>query len=103
MIGTRELTAYCSGVSGTALHWGGPSNTGVNFGPPVRRTVASCGTEFAIKASCACGVPATEASTTPGGPSFGMRAKSAGNAVAATYVHGPLMLGARYQRPEIRM
>src|SRR5262245_21128731 len=103
MTGTRELTAYCSDVSGTGLHWGGPSNTGVNFGPPVRRTVAFCGIEFAMRASCACGVPATEASTTPGGPSFGMRAKSAGSPLPATQVHGPLMLGARYKRPEIRV
>src|SRR5262245_36708889 len=103
MIGTRELTTDWSGVPGTGAYCGAPSNSGVNFGPPVRKIVASCGTEFAIRASCACGVPATDASRTAAGPAFGMRAKSGGRAVAATYVHGPLMPGARYQRPEIRM
>src|SRR3990172_215035 len=102
MIGTRELMTDCIGVSGIGLHCGGPSNDGVNFGPLVRETVASCGMELAISASCACGVPATDASTTPAGPSLGMRAKSAGSAFADTYVHGPPRPGARYQRPAIR-
>ena len=45
-----ESGAYC----------GGPSKLGVNFGPFLSGTVAVCGIEFAITASCACGVPATD-------------------------------------------
>ena len=61
-----------SEVPSIGLHTGAPSNTGVNVGPPTRKTLAVCGIELAITASCACGVPATEASTTEAGvPSAG--------------------------------
>jgi len=65
-----------------------------------RGTVAVWGMEFAMTASCAWGVPATAASTTPAGEPGGMRAKSAGRLLLGAYAHGPVTAGARYQRPE---
>ena len=84
MIGVGELTTYWSGVPSMGRSCGAPSNTGVNIGPFTRGTVAVCGMEFAMTASCACGVPATAASTTPAGESGGMRRKSAGRLVLGT-------------------
>ena len=59
MIGTCEFVTYVSGVPATGANCGGPSNCGVNFGPFLSGTVAVCGIEFSMTASCACGVPAT--------------------------------------------
>jgi hypothetical protein len=67
MIGTAEFAVYDSGVSGIGLYCGAPSNFGTNVGPPVLGNVAVCGTELAMAASCACGVPATDASTAAAG------------------------------------
>jgi hypothetical protein len=103
MIGELELAMYCSEVPWICAYCGGPSKLGVNAGGLASEIVADCGIEFAMSASCACGVPATEASTTPAGESFGIFAKSGGSAFAATKVHGPERPGARYQRPEMRM
>ena len=100
MMGVGELTTYWSGVPSMGRSCGAPSNTGVKTGPFTRGTVAIWGMEFAITASCAWGVPATEASTTPAGDSGGMRAKSAGRLLLGAYAHGPVTAGARYQRPE---
>src|SRR4249920_227986 len=103
MTGTWLLATYCSGVPVTGRHCGTPSNTGVNLGPSVRDTAAVCGIELAITASCACGVPATEASTMDAGePLAGICLNDAGSALLATKVHGPLSCGARNQRPAIR-
>src|SRR5262245_41333708 len=102
MIGTRELTTYCSDVPGIDAYCGAPSKDGVNLGPFTREMVAVCGIVFAIIASSAWGVPATEASTTPAGSPFGMRLKSGGSASAATNVHGPPRPDPVYQRPQIR-
>src|SRR5262245_55613689 len=102
MTGTLELTTYCSGVPATGCHCGAPSNTGVNFGPSARVTAAVCGIEFAITASCACGVLATDASTIDAGePLAGICLNDAGSALLATKVHGPFNPGARNQRPAI--
>ncbi|EXI71485.1 MAG: hypothetical protein AW07_03547 [Candidatus Accumulibacter sp. SK-11] len=103
MIGVAALTTYCSGVPAIGRHCGAPSNAGVKAGPLRSGTTAVCGIELAISASCACGVPATEARTTPAATFFGMRAKSAGSELAATKVQGPVSDGARYQRPESRV
>src|SRR5512146_1827181 len=105
MIGVGVLTTYWRGVFWIARNCGAPSNTGENFGPFTSWIVAVCGIEFAIRASCACGVPATDVSTTPAGEFTGMRLKSAGNVLLATYVQGPtpVNVGARYQRPATRM
>ena len=78
---------------------GAPSKLGVKLGPFVSGTVAVCGIEFEITASCACGVPATVGSTAPACDDGGMRAKSAGSASLATKVHGPVSAGALNQRP----
>jgi hypothetical protein len=71
-------------VPGTGAHCGAPSSAGVNVGPLTRLTVAVCGMEFSITASWACGVPATVGRTTAARELGGMRAKSAGSALAAT-------------------
>ena len=85
----------------TGAHCGAPSREGVNCGPLTRLTVAVCGIEFSITASCACGVPATVGSTAAARVPGGMRAKSAGSALAATKVQGPPRPGAVNQRPAI--
>src|SRR5262245_13416992 len=100
MIGTDELATYESGVPVTVRYCGGPSNVGVNFGPLTRGTVAVCGIVLAITASCASGVPATDGSTAPASEVFGILEKSAGRALLATNVHGPLKPGAVNQRPD---
>ena len=72
-----------SGVPATGEYCGAPSKLGVNFGPLTRLTVAVCGIEFSITASCACGVPATVGSTAEASEPGGMRAKSGGSALLA--------------------
>src|SRR5512134_941458 len=84
MMGVGLLTTYCSGVPSIGRYCGAPSKLGVNLGPFFSGTVAVCGIEFSITASCACGVPGTDASTAPAGESGGMRLKSAGSALLAT-------------------
>ena len=80
----------------------------MNFGGPsyltssvawLRWTVAVCGTLFAISASRAGTVPATDARTSAFGCCGGICAKSGGSAFAATNVHGPFRLGDLNQRP----
>jgi hypothetical protein len=93
------LTTEVSGVPAIGWNCGTPSKAGVKLGPLLRGTVAVCGIVFAIAACSACGVPATDGSTAPASDCDGMRAKSAGSALAATKVHGPLRAGARNQRP----
>src|SRR6266849_10961878 len=100
MIGVGELTTYLSVVPSTGRNWGAPSKTGENAGPFTRGTVAVWGMEFAITASCACGVPATAASTTPAGEAGGICLKSVGRLPLGIYVQGPVTAGARYQRPD---
>jgi hypothetical protein len=51
---------------------------------PARLTVAVCGMEFAITASCASGVPGTDAFTFSTGLDSGILAKSAGSAFPDT-------------------
>src|SRR5262245_33945992 len=100
MIGTDEFVTYDSEVPCTGVYCGGPSKLGVNLGPLVTGTVAVCGIEFSITASCACGVPATVGNTAPASDCGGIFAKSAGSASLATNVHGPLNPGPLNQRPE---
>jgi hypothetical protein len=45
----------------------------------LRLTAAVCGIAFSIIATCACGVPGTEASTGSTGLSSGIRRKSSGS------------------------
>src|SRR5580765_49153 len=99
MIGTCEFVTYVSGVPATGANCGGPSNCGVNFGPFLSGTVAVCGIEFSMTASCACGVPATVGSTAPASDCAGMRAKSGGSESLATNVHGPESEADMNQRP----
>ena len=80
-------------------NFGGPSKFGVNFGPFFSGTVAVCGIEFSITASCACGVPATVGSTAPASECGGIFAKSAGSASLATKVQGPENAADVNQRP----
>ena len=82
MTGSDELTTYVSGVPGIGANCGGPSKFGVNVGPFLSGTVAVCGIELAITASCACGVPATDGSTAPASEAGGICAKSGGQRVA---------------------
>src|SRR6476646_4790712 len=100
MIGEWEFVTYESGVPATGANCGGPSNCGVNFGPFLSGTVAVCGMEFSITASCACGVPATVGSTAPASDCAGIFAKSAGSASPATNCHGPVTAGDLNQRPD---
>src|SRR5215207_7609118 len=99
MTGTDALIARATCVPGSSTNCGGPSYFALNVGPPLRGTVAVCGICASTTALRACGVPGTAASTAPASDVGGMRAKSAGNASAATYVQGPSMDGARNQRP----
>ena len=68
----------------------------------LRWTVAVCGTPFAISASRAGTVPATEASTSAFGCCGGICANAGGSAFAATKLHGPFRLGDLNQRPVSR-
>src|SRR5512132_1604369 len=99
MMGSEEFCTWESVVPGIETTFGGPSKFGVNFGPFLSGTVAVCGIEFAITASCACGVPATVGSTAPASDCGGIFAKSAGSASAGANVHGPVRLAALNQRP----
>src|SRR5215470_9865531 len=99
MIGTDEFVMYWSVVPAMGAYCGAPSKLGVNFGPFLSGTVAVCGIEFSITASCACGVPATVGSTAPASDCAGIFAKSGGNALLATNVHGPESPGPMNQRP----
>ncbi len=65
----------------------------------LRWTVAVCGTLFAISASRAGTVPATDASTSALGCCGGICANAGGSAFEATKLHGPFRLGALNQRP----
>jgi hypothetical protein len=85
-IGVEALTTYCSAgvVPSIGFICGGPSNV-IGFAIcAVRCTVAVCGIELATTASCACGVPGTDAFTFSIGLSSGIFAKSAGRLEAAT-------------------
>src|SRR5262249_38641851 len=84
---------------------------GTNFGEPsyvavklaaLRGTGGGWGMLFAITASCACGVPGTEASTRPAGLCSGIFAKSDASWPPGTYSHGPSAERARNHRPEMR-
>ena len=61
--------------------------------------VAICGISAAMAASCACGVPGTEAFTFSFGLVSGMSAKSTGRSVPGSQDHGPVSCEARNQRP----
>jgi hypothetical protein len=63
-------------------------------------TSAVCGIALAIRASFACGVPATAAFTFSFSLSSGIFAKSAGRASLATCSQGPSFELLRNQRPE---
>ena len=90
---------YDSGVPVICAYCGGPSKLGVNFGPFLSGTVAVCGIEFSITASCACGVPATVGSTAPASDCGGIFAKSGGSVSPGTNVHGPVSAPDLNQRP----
>ena len=98
MIGTEAFTTYRSGVPSMALSVGGPSYRTSSCAR--RLIVAVCGISLAITASRACGVPGTDASTSPFGWLSGMRAKSGGSRSPLTNCQGPCSDGARNQRPE---
>src|SRR5215470_20094433 len=100
MIGTDEFVMYWSVVPAMGAYCGAPSKVGVNFGPFLSGTVAVCGIEFSITASCACGVPATVGNTAPAAVWTGIFVKSAGSALLATKVHGPLNPGPVNHRPD---
>ncbi len=100
MIGTDELLMYESGVPWIGEYCGGPSRFGVNFGPFFSGTVAVCGIEFSMTATCASGVPATVGSTAPASDDGGIFANPGGNALLGTKVHGPVMAVLLNQRPD---
>src|SRR5258706_1688666 len=99
MIGTDELLMYDIAVPWIGEYCGGPSRFGVNCGPFLRGTVAVCGIEFSITATCASGVPATVGRTAPASEAGGIFANPEGSASPATKVHGPVMAVERNQRP----
>src|SRR5215510_1829366 len=101
MMGIGELETYISDVLGTGCSSGAPEMTGVKVAV-ARSMVAVCGIALAMMASCACGVPGTEAFTFSFGLSSGIWAKAGGRLVPATYCHGPEKPGARNQRPVTR-
>src|SRR5215470_18828379 len=98
-MGVDEFVTYVSGVPATGAYCGTPSNVGVNFGPFLSGTVAVCGIEFSMTASCACGVPATVGSTAPASEVDGIFAKSGGRVLLGTKLHGPVICADRNQRP----
>src|SRR5450432_3536354 len=100
MMGTDELLIYDSAVPGIGEYFGGPSRFGVNCGPFFRGTVAVCGIEFAMTASCACGVPATVGSTAPASELAGILANPGGKALLSTKFQGPDMAVELNQRPD---
>src|SRR4029453_8718274 len=102
MIGTEELLIYDSAVPCTGEYRGGPSRFGVNFGPFLRGTVAVCGIEFSMTATCASGVPATVGRTAPASEDAGILAKPGGSASLAMKVHGPVIADDLNQGPARR-
>jgi hypothetical protein len=85
MIGSDAFTTYRSPVPSIGRYSGSPSIVGAGSSVvPARSTVAVCGIELAIAASCACGVPGTEAFTFSTGLESGILAKSAGSSRPAT-------------------
>src|SRR6516225_5839758 len=100
MTGSDELTTYVRDVPAICSYCGGPSKFGVNFGPFFSGTVAVCGIEFSMTASCAWAVPATVGSTAPASEAGGIFAKSAGSVLLGTKLHGPVICVERNQRPE---
>ena len=93
MMASGEFQTYCSGVPSTGLNWGVPSMVGLYAGPPLRGTSAVCGTELAITASLACGVPATAVSTGAAWLLDGICRNSAGRSLLLTKVQGPESFG----------
>ncbi len=71
----------------------------MNFGPFLSGTVAVCGIEFSMTATCASGVPATVGSTAPASDDGGILAKPAGSMLPGTNVQGPVMAVELNQRP----
>ncbi len=63
-------------------------------------TVAVCGIEFSMTATCASGVPATVGSTAPASEDGGIFANPGGSASLATNVHGPVIADDLNQRPD---
>ena len=72
----------------------------MNVGPFFNGTVAVCGIEFSMTATCASGVPATVGSTAAAIEPCGIFANPAGSASLATKVHGPVMAVPLNQRPD---
>src|SRR5215468_7297035 len=101
MIASGEFATYCSDVPSIGRSCGVPSMVGLYSGPPLRGMTAVCGTELAITASFAWGVPATAVSTRAAGLLAGILRNSAGRSLLLTKVQGPVSLGAWNQRPEI--
>ena len=81
------------------LSWGGPSYLGAGSFASLTLIAAVSGRLFAITASCACGVPGTDAFTFSLGLSSGIFAKSGGRSLPGTNVQGPAVVSARNQRP----
>ncbi len=81
MIGTEELLMYDSDVPWIGEYCGGPSRFGVNEGPFFSGTVAVCGIEFSMTATCASGVPATVGSTAAASEPAGIFANPGGSAL----------------------
>src|SRR5262245_29621894 len=100
MIGVGELATYWRVVPSIGFVCTAPSITGGAILASLRLTAAVCGMLFAISASSACGVPATEALTFSFGLSSGMLAKSAGRPSLGTLCQDPPRFGERNQRPE---
>src|SRR5262245_37685617 len=98
MMGIGELLTYISDVLGTGCSSGAPEMTGVKVAV-ARSTVAVCGISLAMMASCACGVPGTEALTFSFRLSSVIWAKAGGRLVPATYCHGRGNPAARTRRP----
>ena len=80
--------------------FGSPSIFGGSIFASATFTSAICGITLAMRASFACGVPATAAFTFSFGLSSGIFAKSSGSASFATYSHDPSKVVARNHRPE---
>src|SRR5215510_16125127 len=63
MIGVAVLTTYCSFVPSMGASFTSPSNFGGSIFASLTLTAAVWGMALAMRASFACGVPATEAFT----------------------------------------
>src|SRR5262245_31616808 len=99
MIGMGLFTTYDTGVPSIGFSWGGPSYVGVLSFASLTLIAAVSGRLFAITASCACGVPGTDAFTFSLGLSSGIFAKSGGRSLPGTNVQGPARASARNHRP----